>query len=96
MRAIFLLIVLNTCLTVYAESLKFNDPLHTSREVLEALYKQGQIKPSEVKVVVFEFNYTAALWHIELAPIAEPCLDCYPAFYFENKVNLVLQKVPHG
>ena len=95
-RALFLLIVFSTCSIAYADSLKFNDPLHTSSEVLAALYKQGKIKPSEVKVVVFEFNYKNSLWHIELAPIIEPCLDCYPASYFKNKKNLVLQKIPHG
>ncbi len=82
--------------SAYAEDIRFDDPLYSSSEVLAALYEQAQINPKDAKVIIFEYNYIKKVWHIELTPTKQACIDCYPSFYFENAEKLILKKIPHG
>jgi len=70
--------------------------LHDPNEILDAVYEVAGVGADEVKIVIFEYDYIKALWHIELTPTAEPCLDCLPSFYIENKPTIKVKTIPHG
>lgn len=93
---IFLLSLLVISIFVSADEFGLQNPLHSAEEVSGALYDQAGLKRSDAKIVIFSFDYTKGIWHIELEPAKKTCLDCYPAYYFKNKKNLVLESVPHG
>ena len=96
MKSLLCSILFIAYFTANAEAAPFVEPLHTGEQVLSALYRQEKIEPSQVKVIIFRFDHIKGIWHIELAPAKEACIDCYPSYYFENKEKLILQKVPHG
>lgn len=74
----------------------FDQVLHDPIKILDAVYEAAGVDASEVKIIVFEYDYVKALWHIELTPTAESCLDCLPSFYIENKPTINVRTVPHG
>ena len=74
----------------------FKSPIHSSEEVMSALYTQAKLDASDVSVVLFRFDYKEQRWHIELSNKEMNCLDCYPSFSFKNEKKLELRSVPHG
>lgn len=96
MKIILLIALMWLILPSHAQDVNYYSPLHNAREVVLAVYKKAGVKPSEVKVVVFEYNYLKGEWHIELAPSNTPCIDCYPAYYIKNDGNLTVIELMHG
>lgn len=72
------------------------EPLHAAEKILNAVYEKAKVDPQEVSVTVFEYDYLKGEWHVELAPLGSPCIDCYPAFYIDNEEPITVRTVMHG
>ncbi|GAB1263893.1 hypothetical protein NBRC116492_07020 [Aurantivibrio infirmus] len=70
--------------------------LHEPNELIAAVYEAAELKREEAKVIIFEYDYIKARWHIEITPTAFSCIDCYPSFYIENKPLITVVSIPHG
>lgn len=94
MKIVAFLFVLTLSSFSIADSVR--EPLHEAADVLEAVYEAASITAEEVNVVVFEYDYLAGQWHVELSPAKKMCLDCFPAFFIQNSPVLTVSKRMHG
>ena len=90
-------IILFICLVNFSANAQvYTDPIHTSKEILAALYDQAKVDPVEVTVMSLEFDYKTQFWKIELTNKEMNCIDCYPTYKFKNVEILKLFLIPHG
>ena len=90
------LLVIVLALSSSTPAQEFKQPLLKASDVIDFVIKHEGLNKTDVKVILLNFDYLNNTWHVELAPVTEPCIDCYPSYYIEDSKDPKIKKIMHG
>jgi hypothetical protein len=90
------LFVILSVLSFYVNAEEYSQPILKASEVVDLILEREGLKKEDVKVILLRFDYLKSIWHVELVPANEPCIDCYPSFYIQDSKDPKIEKLIHG